>query len=338
MALIVSTDWQLPDPAGPAPLRRSDSVRRTSSIDMTWPEGRDKPMAFLGRARDALTLDPGQPPQLLAEDLMEAQITLDRTLVGLSSTPERAALAELIGLRGGGHLRTALNELLPRERATGSPLYLLLDDLSGTSLIAGWAWSRWPGYTPELEQALRSDPAMRAKMEGVCISFQPGLSAMSVEHGSSEHHRTARVPPLVNPQDPDGWHRLPAQMGMSMRRARRIDIWLQGDTVHIDAGFQDSASLPEGGREAVHEYSLTATADRATMTLTSVTPRPHVLPYPECPAAVANVQQLLGCPLAELREFVLERLGRTAGCTHLNDALRALAEIPVLVRHLDTAR
>ena len=39
-------------------------------------------------------------------------------------------------------------------------------------------------------------------------------------------------------------------------------------------------------------------------------------------------------PLPELREKVLVELRGTAGCTHLNDALRALAEVPVLVHRL----
>jgi hypothetical protein len=32
---------------------------------------------------------------------------------------------------------------------------------------------------------------------------------------------------------------------------------------------------------------------------------------------------------------VLDRLAKTNGCTHLNDALRALAEVPVLLGQLD---
>jgi hypothetical protein len=42
-------------------------------------------------------------------------------------------------------------------------------------------------------------------------------------------------------------------------------------------------------------------------------------------------------PLPELREKVLAELKGTAGCTHLNDALRALAEVPALVQHLRAA-
>ena len=71
------------------------------------------------------------------------------------------------------------------------------------------------------------------------------------------------------------------------------------------------------------------------MTLTSVDPDARILPYLTCPHAVDTATMVVGTPLAELRSTVLERLARTSGCTHLNDALRALAEVPVLLGHLD---
>ena len=54
--------------AGPVPPRRAESVRRTSSIDMTWPEGMSGPMIMDGRARDAVTVDPADPPTVVDED------------------------------------------------------------------------------------------------------------------------------------------------------------------------------------------------------------------------------------------------------------------------------
>ena len=120
-----------------------------------------------------------------------------------------------------------------------------------------------------------------------------------------------------------------------MRRARRIDVWRDGDTIVIDSAFQDSAGDPTLGRVAVHEYGLRATADAATLTLQTVAPDPRVLPFLECPSARLTATSLVGTPLADLRHAVLQRLGRTNGCTHLNDALRALAEVPVLLEHLD---
>jgi Protein of unknown function (DUF2889) len=72
--------------------------------------------------------------------------------------------------------------------------------------------------------------------------------------------------------------------------------------------------------------------------LRAVTPVPRVLPYDECPLAVLNVPTLVGLPLSELRTAVLRRLRGPLGCTHLNDMLRALADVPGLAgRLLDAA-
>jgi signal transduction histidine kinase len=59
-----------------------------------------------------------------------------------------------------------------------------------------------------------------------------------------------------------------------------------------------------------------------------------VLPFGECPGAVRNISRLLDSELSQLRQTVLDQLPGTLGCTHLNDALRALAEVPTLVSHL----
>jgi hypothetical protein len=123
-----------------------------------------------------------------------------------------------------------------------------------------------------------------------------------------------------------------------MRRARWIDVWREGDVIRIDAGFQDSATTPAGGRVAIHEYGLQATADAGSRALLTVSADPRVLPFRECPAAVNNLPKILGAPLAALREEVLKQFPRTAGCTHLNDALRALAEVPALLARLEAAQ
>jgi hypothetical protein len=68
-----------------------------------------------------------------------------------------------------------------------------------------------------------------------------------------------------------------------------------------------------------------------------VTPVPRVLPYDECPLAVRNVAALAGLPLSDARGTVLERLRGPLGCTHLNDMLRSLADVPGLARHLPAA-
>jgi hypothetical protein len=121
-----------------------------------------------------------------------------------------------------------------------------------------------------------------------------------------------------------------------MRRARRIDVTLD-EVIVIDAAFQDSAARPDGTRAALHEYSITATADPHSMRLLSVDATPRVLPFAECPGAVTHISRLLDSALPQLRQTVLDELPGTLGCTHLNDALRALAEVPTLVNHLRDA-
>jgi hypothetical protein len=324
--------------AGAAPSRPPRSIRRTSTIDTDWPEGRAGLLRMVGRARDAVTPSAGAAPIVCSEDLFRARVQWDRTIVEIDSDPVRPTIGGLKGARGGGHLRKILDEILPDEHRSATPLYLLLDDIAGASLVAGWAWSRWSTdwlARPSNVETAPARPPMR-KMEGVCIGFRPGSGALNSDGTSSGHQSAADVVDLRRADDPLGWHEFTEQKDVGMRRARRIDVWLD-DLIRIDSAFQDSATNPKGGRTAVHEYRLSATADPVTLQLLSVRAEPRVLPYAECPAAAANVHRLVGAPLSSLRRKVLEDLRGTAGCTHLNDALRALAEAPALVERLRAA-
>jgi hypothetical protein len=172
-------------------------------------------------------------------------------------------------------------------------------------------------------------------MEGICTGFQPGSGALMPDGSSMWNHQVQAVDPLPAEDDPLGWHPVEKVSGMAMRRARRIDVTL-GETIEIDSMFQDSSTTPDGGRVAVHEYRLTATADRVTGKLLTINADPRVLPYDECPLASLNVGRIVGTPLSELRTVVLEQFPGTEGCTHLNDAMRALAEVPTLVRAIES--
>ncbi len=315
-------------PAGPSPLRRPGSVRRTTSIDARWPHGPDGLLHLSGHARDIWTPEDGGAPRILAEDRLYAQ-TRDRIVRSLEATPERVYADRLVGARAGGRLRAAIDLALPGERQAGTPLYLLLDDLAGVTLIADWGRFQWDPDSPEAAEIAN---ASRESMEGVCIGFRPGSSALGVR----DLYEPTRVPPLIHSADLAGWHPLPEPTGDSpnFRRARRMDIWRENGRIHIDATFQDSAVRVDGSRVAVHEYLVHATTDAAAGALLSVEADGRILPFPECPAATVNIGALVGTPMADLRERVLDLLHKTAGCTHLNDALRALAEVPVLAKHL----
>jgi hypothetical protein len=328
--VTVDPEQDVAGPAGPIPLRHPRSIRRTATIDMTWPDGAGTPMRLEGRARDLVTTTLHELPQVVSSASTHLRIASDRAIVGIEANPHHPGVARLVGSRGGGHLRGVLDHELPGERAAGSTLYLLLDDVSGTSLIGGIAWSRWPD-----KQANRPAPRISREMASVCIGFRPGSQALIEIDQPRRVLRSQPVGPLVHPDDPLGWHELPELPDVSTRRARFIDVWLDDGQVMVESGFQDSAGDPDHGRIAIHEYRLRASADQETMTLRSLDPDARVLPFRECPAAVATSSELIGLPFGTLREAVLEKLARTNGCTHLNDALRALADVPVLVEHLE---
>lgn len=317
-------------PAGPSPVRRPGSVRRTSTIYVDWPDGRGGLARLRGRSRDLLTPVDGGAPLVLAEDAMEARAE-HRLIRAIAADPPRAGLEALVGARAGGHLREAIDHALHGERVAGTPLYLLLDDMAGTTLIANWAWTQW--RDPAAIEAQRADRAERVpQMEGVCIGFRPGSGALDLTR--EDDVGPTLVPPIERADDPAGWHDFPPLDGPNLRRARRIDVWREDGLVRIDATFQDSGETPEGPRSGLHEYRLVATADAAGLRLLSLEAIPQILPYAECPAAMVNLHILLDQPLADMRATVLRLLRKTAGCTHLNDALRALAEVPRLVAML----
>jgi hypothetical protein len=320
--------------AGFAPLRTPGSARRTSSIDVSWPDGRAGKVRMVGRARDIVTPHCGGAPLVVAEDAFEAWLQPDRVIVSIEAQPPRPALAKLVGERGGGGLRKALAATVPEERSGATPLYLILDDIAGTSLVSGWAWSQWDqNWLTTSREALKNfdlEKAFRSRA-GICAGFAENSSGLEV---STDRSGTP-TSDLPNPEDPEGWHAFTDQAGaIGMRRARRIDVSLDGGRILIDSAFQDSATTPSGGRSVVHEYSLSASADAQSQQLLTIAAQPYVLPFVECPNATLSLPRLLGTPLPDLREKVLAELRGTVGCTHLNDALRALAEVPALAEHL----
>lgn len=323
--------------ANPSPVRRPGSIRRTSSIDVTWQGDMTTQRLFSGRARDIVRTADGED-RVRAEAVMEAGVAADRTITAMAATPAPEGLERLVGERGGGHLRGVLRDLFPGLIADAHPLYLLLDDISGTSLVSNWAWSQWGESWLEKMGAAEGTATMEemlAARSNICWGFQPGFSSHQME--SRDHHRDAADgKDLRNPADPAGWHDFPLHDGVSFRRARRIDVWREDGRIAVEASFQDSAPRSEGrGRAALHEYVLRLTADAASGVIESLDPEPRVLPFHECPGAIANAKGLIGTPIADVRASVLEKLRGPAGCTHLNDALRALAEVPQLLAALD---
>jgi hypothetical protein len=322
--------------ANPAPVRPAASVRRTSSIDVSWPDGAAGDRVMHGVARDFVTDDAGEG-SVRAAATMEAVLKLDRSIAAISADPAPANLQRLVGARGGGHLRMLTQEVMPELIENADPLYLLLDDISGVSLVSSWAWSLWnPEWLAAMRQSMGGDmQKMMEERADVCWGLQRGNSGMDPNR-SAMGDQAADGGELRHPSDPAGWHEFPVLEGVTMRRARRIDVWrdVGSGLIRIDSAFQDSAPRPDGTRAALHEYRLEARVDPDTLELVTLQPEARVLPFHECPGAVTNAVALTGSSLPEIRQSVLTELRGPRGCTHLNDALRALADVPKLLNYI----
>ncbi|MER6808171.1 DUF2889 domain-containing protein [Spirillospora sp. NPDC000708] len=325
----------LHEPTSGTPARRPGSVRRTSTVDMLRPDGLQGPLVLAGRGRDLLTSVAGGS-RTLSRAGMRAVVDFvgGRFVRELSTDPNRP-LDALIGARASSGFRGRLDEADPRLAADHDLLYLLLDEVPVTTLISGQAVSAGTS-----EQAMKAEMARQSTMPGrpgrpgfvadLCAGFATGGTIMNgIEATGLPPTVTGpAAPPLDTEDDPDAWHATDPLPPQAMRRARRIDV-VPGEHATVDAFFRDSYVLLDGLETVIHEYTLTADIEGGTVTRCEA--RARVLPWMECPAAVASASRLAGVPLAGLRGHVRDRFTGTSTCTHLNDMLRALEDVPALL-------
>jgi hypothetical protein len=251
-----------------------------------------------------------------------------RRVLRLRTDPYHPELDALVGGPIGAGLRAAVASALPE--AMGSTLGLLLDDLPVAALISGYAGMR-TGQTKVV-------PEVVDRMADLCSGWRTGGEAIaSIGSGHGMPRQDCPPAPPLEEDDPVGWHEQPPLPTGAMRRRRRIDVWVDGGRWHVDAMFRDTFGEPEGHEGVLHEYTLAAVLDD-DLTIRKIEALAHVLPFDECPWAAPNVGRLTGTAVAALREAVPDVLGGVAGCTHLNDLLRALADVPWLAARCNGGR
>jgi hypothetical protein len=344
-AAIVGEHWQmegLPDPPDLSvvgtPGRRPASIRRTAHINMTWPAGPGTPMQLQGRARDLLTTA-GATPRVLAEAEMLVDAGNLRTITAISVRPDHENIISLVGARGGSRFRSAIDAALPGEREAATPLYFLLDDIAGATLIGGFAWSQHrPMIIPEGERSTGGATQFGRTRDGrvVCSGLRPGgYHQVSRERGVDLSHFLRLAGDLSAPKDSWAWHEIEPAPTVCMRRRRRLDVWWSGEQIAVDGHFRDSTWDRDHVELSLHEYTLQATIDPASHALRSIDTQARVLPFPECPWAAPHTVELVGMSVDGFRTSVQDTLTELHCCTHLNDMLRGLAEVPVLARSIE---
>lgn len=311
------------------PPRRAGSVRRTSSLQSLWTPGNEQSFRIVGRARDLATGADGAA-KILGEVAVRAELGLDGRISALTGDGYGSRLEPFVGLRCGGELRKALAIHVPEEERQETRLHRLLDDLAGAVFMSVAAWYAWEGGIAG--HAARTNTMVQTSrpVEGVCLSYVPGSPAMTEDGRGIDDNADHPVgPPPFSADDLWGFHPLVQTDDPNQWRLRRTDLWREAEDIVVDAWFQDSSVVQGDPRRRVifHEYGLTARFDPLSLELRSISVTPHVLPYVTCHAAPATAQLLLGRKAGELRREVLSLLRGTAGCTHLNDMLRALQDV-----------
>jgi hypothetical protein len=123
-----------------------------------------------------------------------------------------------------------------------------------------------------------------------------------------------------------------------MRRRRRIDVIPPHDTgaglLHVDAMFRDSYVTAGGVETIVHEYTFTADVEPRTHVVLASEAVARALPFAQCPEAAASAGRLTGDGLDDLRTRIQTDFVGATTCTHLNDMMRALADVGLLAARI----
>jgi hypothetical protein len=317
---------------GRTPDRAPRSVRRATSIQSIWPDGfESERVTVVARGHDVFTDDDGSGTVL---DAAAVDVETDgpaRTVRAIAIDPPRAGARDVVGAQLMSGFRKAAATAIPG--VGGSLLGLLLDDVPAAVLVAGQVPIRVgievTGAPPEWAGADGTPLPL------VCIGRRAD--------GVMEQRRHAGTPllgqgppagDLRRPDDLLAWPDTPSMPNRSMRRLRRTDVRVIEDAVVVESHFRDSYMEQTGVETSVHEYDVVMTAGVDDGVIREVDVQARILPGPDCPGAAASAQRVVGQPVERLREFVRAELRGDTICTHLNDQLRSLADVPILAAML----
>jgi Protein of unknown function (DUF2889) len=322
-------------PSVSTPVRVPGSTRRTTSIEMDTSDG----LVLVGRARDLVTPTHGE-----AVVVDEARFTArvgdyrhGQIIEELAASPAIDGLDQLVGRSASRGYRRELQRLADEQGFVGRAVYQLLDDVPGTALVSG--------YSPELNRRdagvapapADGPPRHLLALTGVCAGWQEGGAIVTsvLDAGHVPIAVGPEAPPLDRPDDPIAWHELPDPIPPhGMRRRRRIDV-VPPPSPHqglltVDAMFRDSYVTAHRVETVVHEYTFTADLDPLTHVVLRAEAVARALPFAQCPEAAGSAARLVGQVLDDLRDRIrVDFVGATT-CTHLNDMLRALADVRFL--------
>ena len=191
------------------------------------------------------------------------------------------------------------------------------------------------GYSLLYTGAVNPAPGDLSFQADVCAGWRSdGTMMVSIGRGDGVPVPVGPAAATLEPQDdPLSWHPIETLAPGAVRRRRLVDV-AGGPRPQVWAMFSDT-HVDDNGRETVlHQYVVEAEVDAAGETLLSCRATPKVLPWNECPEAAGSAERLAGVPLEDIRSLVGADLKGTSTCTHLNDLLRSLGDLPALLATL----
>jgi hypothetical protein len=317
------------NPVEHTPPRRPESVRRTTTTDVTFPDGIGSTVVVDLRGRDLYT-DTRGDAVVIDELAMTISIepwsgTIDHVAVTAASLP----VDRIDGLLVRGFARQ-LVELFPDEALHRSLCFSVLEDLGGAHLVSGYA-----GLRARPVEMPREHVEIAINMQGdACIGWAlDGAAIANIRENARQMVPIGPAAPALEAGDPMSWHAFAPLPVSAVRRRRRTDVFAGDAAARITAEhhFRDSYAAVDG-ETVMHEYLVRA-AIGEHRELVAVEVDARVLPWYECPGAVPSAQRMLGATLDELPARVRAELKGATTCTHLNSTLRTLADVGTLDRY-----
>jgi hypothetical protein len=306
------------------------SVRRVTAVDLTRPSGFDGPLVVQIRGRDVRR---GADDDAFDEVLDELQVTLEieewtGELLRVEGTahPGVGALVGASARRGYSRaVATALADDLRSRTLLGSAF----EDLGGALLVSGYA----PLRRGRLVMAPGTGAQVAAGQQDVCAGWAVGRPLVEVL-------RTEDVNACpIGPIGPEADTLVPTVSGLAVAppgadavtRIRTLDVGAAVDgTSAVRAHFRDSYASDEGPM-VMHEYVVHARVGGTEPTIQGVEVEPRVLPWSDCPGAVASAQRIVGMPVAAIAGRARAELSGNETCTHLTSTLRSLTDVAHLL-------
>ena len=315
-------------PVTATPPRRPGSVRRTTAIDQLRAD-MGEPKVVVASARDLRTATDGTA-QVLDEVRVRAEVDAAGAVTAIAVDPADARLDALVGVHTGSGFRAAAARAVPEHAERATVLHQLLDDVPLAALIGNYGFTR---DNPDWE----IPPEATAGLVDLCAGWAAGGTMLTAlgDAGVFPVPIGPTAPPVDHGDDRWAWHEAGPMAPRSVRRTRRLDVWApEVAGLGVDVHFRDAHQGLDGEPEVLHEYTLSATVDAATLVVRSVAVEARTLPWPECPGALASAQRIVGRRVDDLPAWVRSELAGTSTCTHLNDLLRSLAGVAALAPHV----